>query len=81
MLSPLLFSFYNNGVVDELRNTGKGVTLGGIWIGILLFADDMALIADTSEDLQILIDGLVRYMEQWRLEIHPGKTKVVVFGG
>ena len=48
ILSPLLFSFFMNDLVDYLS---LGVNVAGVNIKILLYADDIAILADSPSDL------------------------------
>ena len=50
VLSPDLFSFYSQTIVDELQDIG-GVSTGDTNINNIRFADDTALMADTEEKL------------------------------
>ena len=52
-LSPTLFGLYINDLVLELNKTGSGVSLS---ISSLLYADDLAIIAETEEGLQSQLD-------------------------
>ena len=46
---------------------------------LLLFADDMAILGKTPEDLQNSLDSLYDYCNCWGLEVNTKKTKVMVF--
>ena len=46
---------------------------------MLLFADDTVLFAESSDDMQILLDGLKAYCDKWNISVNTEKTKVVVF--
>ena len=52
VLSPILFSIYINGLAKEIENTGIGINILGRKIAILMYADDIVIVADTAEDLQ-----------------------------
>ena len=57
VMSPWLFNMYMDGVVREVYNrvNGMGVSMctGGVWwvLSQLLFADDIALMAESAEQL------------------------------
>lgn len=78
-LSPLLFIIFIDGLAAALRETGVGLNLGDSTLVDLLFADDVALLSDTVEGLQTLINVVDNYCRKWRLILNTGKTKVVVF--
>ena len=46
---------------------------------LLLYADDMALLAETPSDLQDSLDRLKQYCDQWGMEVNCAKTKVMIF--
>ena len=46
---------------------------------ILLYADDGALVAQSADDLQHMLDALHAYRAKWRLFVNTDKTKVMVF--
>ena len=48
-------------------------------LNMLLYANDLALIADTEEDLQKLLDALSKWCKGNEMSINIDKTKVVHF--
>ena len=52
------------------------ITLANHKVQLLLFADDVVLLADSNKGLQESIDRLTEF---WKLNINVDKTKVVVF--
>ena len=77
---PTLFDLY----IDEVsyyikRFGGLGAHLAGIAIQILLYADDIVLISDTSEGLQRHLNALKLFCTYKGLSINMDKTKVMVF--
>ena len=77
-LSPFLFLLYINDLADELR-CGIDENLDELSIFLLLFADDLVIIAKSPEELQSLIDKLFVYWQEWNLSVNIKKTKVVIF--
>jgi hypothetical protein len=78
-LSPLLFDIFIDGLVDEVKRTGKGVRYGDVIIGILVFADDIALLAENRLDLELLIEVVCEYSRKWRFQFGLDKSAVVIF--
>ena len=66
LLSPLLFDIFIDGLVDEIKRSSKGVKYGDTMIGILLFADDVVLIAESREDLEVLMKVVWEYSQKWK---------------
>ncbi|CAG0904362.1 unnamed protein product [Cyprideis torosa] len=71
-LSPLLFSLFIADLPDCLPNTESLISL-------LLFADDVALLADSVSSLQKVINALAKYSFDNLLRINVAKTKCMVF--
>lgn len=58
ILSPLLFNLYVNDLIDDMKQSGYGVNIGGESLAILLYADDIAISAESAEDLQAMLNIL-----------------------
>ena len=55
-LSPTLFSIFLNSLAEELVSSGVGLKLDNeTFLNVLLYADDIVLIAEREEDLQWLL--------------------------
>ena len=80
VLSPLLFSIYINELIREINRTGIGLGIDGKNLGILLYADDIVLMADTWQELHTLLDITTRWGSRWRATFNQRKSQVVVFG-
>ena len=57
-LSPILFNLYINDLVTMLKGLDVGVNIGDEKVCILLYADDIVLIAESADDLQTLLNHL-----------------------
>lgn len=82
IVSPILFSMFLSELQAELYACGgHGVDIFGDPLGVflLMYADDLALVADSVSDLQKKIDCLEQYCNKWGLVVNMEKTKVVVF--
>ena len=44
-----------------------------------MYADDIALIADTSVELQRKLKALESFCQKWGMEVNLAKTKIIVF--
>ena len=80
VLSPLLYALYINGFAEELREQQLGVDVYGRRVGILLYADDIVLIAENADQLQLMLDRATHYASRWqfRFNTKPGKSDVVI---
>jgi hypothetical protein len=82
VLSPALFSIFINQLASHMSENGRhGIQIlpGLIELFILLFADDVALLASTPIGLQNQLRVLENCCEQMQLEVNIEKTKIMVF--
>ena len=82
VLSPLLYALFINGLAVELKERGFGVDVFGRRVCLLLYADDIVLLADSPGQLQEMLDATGQYASRWqfRFNTKPGKSDVVVCG-
>ena len=78
-LSPTLFSLYINELAKSINNLNLGIKVGNSKVSILLYADDMVLIAKSEKDLQKMLDCMNLWCKQWRLKINTSKSNIVHF--
>ena len=78
-ISPTLFSLFVNDMAKEVKEAECGVQFGDIKVSILLYADDVVLIAENEADLQRLLDIVTEWCKKWRLKTSVLKSKVVHF--
>ena len=76
LLSPLLFSLFLNDLPNAVSG---GITINGININALMYADDIVLVAETPEALQRMINRMVDYCNKWSLTINIDKSKILIF--
>ena len=83
-LSPTLFAIFINDLATELKNSNIGVILedsnigvileDSMLINILLYADDIVLLAETEEDMQFLlfiVESWCKYCETLDMPLDP----------
>ena len=76
-LSPTLFSIYLNDLAEEIINSKSGIMIDAFCLSILLYADDIALIAPTSEKLQSMLNIVSNWCEKWGMQINVNKTQIL----
>jgi hypothetical protein len=79
ILSPTLFSIYINDLAKSIKALDLGIVMEDYKLSVLLFADDIALVADSPQSLQTMLDAVSVWCNKWRLQINVDKTKVVHF--
>ena len=76
--SPHLFELYTEMIMRNIEGK-EGFRVGGTVINNLRYADDTVIIAETKEELQQLIDIVVRESENKGLYLNGSKTFTMVF--
>ncbi|MCO5579596.1 hypothetical protein L7F22_033453 [Adiantum nelumboides] len=72
-LSPTLFGMYIDEVSDYIDREGdRGVQLAETWIPVLLYADDIVLIAESPDGMQRQLDVLQKFAEESGLSVNMG---------
>ena len=61
VMSPGFFSAYVDDIAKLLRASGQGCHISGVFVGCILFADDLALMAPTKAALQKMINLCSNY--------------------
>jgi hypothetical protein len=56
VLSPVLFAIYINCLIVDLRQSGHGLSVLGNFVGCILYADDILLLANSLSDMQCMLD-------------------------
>ena len=69
-------------VSKEINERAVGVEVGKRRVRLLLYADDIVLLAESASDLQTMLDIVTAYSKQWRFRVNPkkGKSEVMIFG-
>ncbi len=75
MLSPWFYAVFINDLYMELLRRGCGVSLFGRRVPLLLYADDIALLARNPLELQVF-----NFSRTWRFVFNHRKSNVVGFG-
>ena len=81
ILSPYLFSVYVDDLIDQLRRSGYGIHIGNVFIGGILYADDIVLASCTCNGLQKLVNVCFNYSIHWDIVFNTQKSLVSTFGG
>ena len=77
--SPSLWAVYCDPLIQELRRLGVGAHVGGMYMGVTMYADDLLLIAPTrgamQQMLQVCEDYALRYNICFSTDPNPSKSK------
>ena len=73
------FSLYINDLAELIKSKHSGVQFGHNNCCILLYADDIALVAENEKDLQDMLDTVYEWCSKWRLKVNVIKSQIVHF--
>ena len=87
VLSPLLYAIFINSLADALKTAAANGSVQGVHLTeraidqllLLMFADDIVLVAESLEDLQQMANVLAEHARKWRYQINLKKTKYMCF--
>ena len=92
-LSPLLFALFLNDLQEFLAKAYNGLwssfklvenfvqdddTVVYLKLFAILYADNTVIFAESRDELQAALNGMLHYCNIWKLEINSQKTKVVI---
>ena len=78
VMSPLLFNLFIDDLANNLKSSISGaISINGLLMNLLRYADDIVLLANSKEALQSYLDILDEFCSSWKLHINIKKSKVV----
>jgi hypothetical protein len=77
ILSPYLFNFFINELIEDCLKSNIGCRLGGINVSIVAYCDDIILISPLKRHLQKLLDICYDYSVEWLMKFNPEKSVVM----
>ena len=80
-LSPTLFAMYLNDLAVEVKSFNCGIDIDGRQVTILLYADDIVLLAPNESSLQKQLDAIYNWCRKWLMKVNTKdeKTEIVHF--
>ncbi len=79
LLSPYLFSIYIDELIEKPEKSGKGCWVGKQFYGVLVYADDIKLLAPSLTALQSMVDMCKRFGDKNDLFFKSKKTMCIKF--
>jgi len=79
VLSTFYYLTYVDDLLNDLENINLGCRVLSTKCGNPTYADDIALIALSTLNLQRMVDKVFSYMNEWRWDINVKKSYVIVF--
>jgi hypothetical protein len=79
ILSPKLYNIYSEKLIDMIKKLGLGIIIVKLIIGIIMYADDLTLIADNEFDLQEQINAVGAQGEIDDIKFNAKNSMVMIF--
>ena len=70
---------YLNDLATGIKDLDCGVEIDEFKLAILLYADDIVLIAPNEESLQSMLTYVADWCKKWRMAVNIDKTNAVHF--
>ena len=79
ILSPYLFRFYIRSLISKVTGLNIGCNIGGYFVNLLAYADDMVLIAPSWHALQTLLYCVEDAAHEIKMTFNTDKTVCMIF--
>ena len=80
VLSPFLFSLYVEPLINDIIKSNLGCHVGSNAANILIYADDILILAPTIKSLKKLINICENYGKEYEVNFNPNKSTLLSFG-
>ena len=77
-LSPLLFTLIMEEFTQRIKNKEIGIKIGNEILSLLLFADDVVVMAENKEELQELLDEAGNFSKDMQMNFGIDKCKIMI---
>ena len=79
ILSPFLFNFYINNILERLSVLDEGCMFGLSRVNVIAYADDVVLISNNLHSLDIIYRDFEHLISHSKLKINESKSKCMNF--
>ncbi len=79
VISPVLYNIYTDNLLVQLKNSGMGCYINGIFSGALGYADDLVILAPSLYALRSMISICEKYAKDYDILYNAKKSKLICF--
>ncbi len=79
LISPIPFNLYINDLAIEIKHLNKGIIINGECVSLLMYADDICLVASSERELQEMLHVLKSWCDKWHMSLNTDKTEIIHF--
>lgn len=80
VLSGPLFNIYVDDFITKLRQKDLGCHIKNVFLGSLMYADDLILLSASVKELQLMLDICSQIGDELSVKFNPSKSKCMVIG-
>ena len=80
ILSPLLYYIYVDELLNTLECSGLWLKIGNAFCRAPMYADNLALVASSPEELQQMLDIVSDYASKRQYQLNSTKSVILLFG-
>ena len=80
VLSPVLFAVYVDEIIEKLNRSSHGCRIGDMFLGCVMYADDLILISASLCDLQAMVDICSVELQNLDMKLNVAKSQVIRIG-
>jgi hypothetical protein len=77
--SPWVYANYIDGLAKELKARNLGVPIAGRRVALLMYADDIVMLAATQRELELMNKIASRFAQRHRFQFNGEKSGVMLF--
>ena len=79
MSLDFVFNLFINDLVTVVNTLNVGINIDSEKVAIMLYADDLVLLAESEQDLQLILNEVHEWCKRNKLNINQDKSNVVHF--
>ena len=79
VLLPLLFGIYVDHLIERLRESGLGCTVGPHFAGCVVYADDIVLLSPTITGMEEMLKISLDFSEKFHMKFNASKSQYIIF--
>jgi hypothetical protein len=80
ILSPFLFNYFINDLLEKCQQTNMGAKIGNKIMCIIGYCDDIIIMSPVANQMNKLLQICQEYADCWKLEFNVDKCNWLVFG-
>ena len=79
VMSPLLYNFYINDLLEECLKSKLGARINNINVCIISYCDDIIIMSPSFKQAQELLNICNEYTNSWKIVFNANKSKLLKF--